>query len=251
MKSLFKSVAGIQLCLLAGAAFISQSCETLFYGPAMLGGESRYQAKPHHSDSSRSKHYISAGFHHNFKEGYQHDEESRFGTGNYHFALSRKNFSFAGGIGAYYGDYNPKAWDPDEGRKEFWGASATSEFQLNLPLGHDNFKIIGFRQSVFYEDGPYFTFRQEAKQLSTNVVNYSESHMLLNSSLTSEYEVKLNAFRFGMYGTLGMNYDNLYYKTVTMSLGGFLYYRRFSGSLQTHITGKQGMNFSLGTSVGF
>jgi len=252
MKSTINPFTGIQVCLLLGVAFIVQSCtQTLYYGPGMLGGESRYQAKPLHSDSSRSKHYVSAGFHHNFKEGYQHDEESRFGTANYHFALSRKNFSFAGGVGGYYGDYYPKAWDPTYGRKKFWGASATSEIQINVPLGHDNFKIIGFRQSMFYEDGPFYTFRKEAARSSPNIINYSSNHLLFNSSFTSEYEVNLEPFRFGMYGTFGLNYDEMDYSTGILSLGGFLYYRRFSGSIQMTASGKQGSNYSIGTSIGF
>jgi hypothetical protein len=252
MKSIFSPFTGIQLCLLVGIAFIVQSCtQTLYYGPAMLGGESRYQAKPHHTDSSRSKHYVSAGFHHNFKEGYQHDEASRFGTANYHFGLSRKNFSFAGGVGGYFGDYYPKAWDPTYGRKEFWGASATSEFQLNVPLGNDNFKIIGFRQSIFYEGGPYYSFRKEAAQRSSSIINYSERHLLYNSSFTSEYEIKQNAYRFGLYGTFGVNYDDQYFSNTTVSLGGFLYYRRFSGSIQMTASGKQGSNYFIGTSIGF
>jgi len=229
---------------------VFSSCNKAFYGPGSLGTESRYMAKPFNSDTSGLRHYVSGGAYFNQGKGYQIGEKSSFAEGSYHFSLSKKFYTWSTGAGLYAGRYNVLNATPFNGLKSFWGGSATTEFSLNIPIKIVNWKIIGFRQSAFFEDGQFYRFRKQAAEQNI-IFNQSSNHVIYNTSITSEIELNLEPVRIGFYGASGMSYRGSSFKAITQSGGVFVYYKDFTLCYQRNSTFPQGINSSLAFTYSF
>jgi hypothetical protein len=238
-----------------GQIFIVLACSSLFscnktqYGPGVLGEESRYLAKPFNTDSSGIAHYVSGSVYVSNK-AYEYRESSRIYSGNYHFSLSRKNYSFSVGAGGYTGNYLVKTAFDLNGTKAFWGVSTTSEISYCIPIEALNWKIAGLRYSVFYEDGEFSKFRELARE-KYPIDNLSDENFLHNVSYTSEFDINFQTFRFSLYQASGLTTDLRWFFCPTTSIGGSLYYKRFVASFQGNFNQIQGRNFMTGLTFGF
>lgn len=183
------------------------SCNTVYYGVGNVHNKSKYLQKPLYNDSVSKATYISGSFSNNLGRGYYKGEDSYYGDITFHQAYNKKYFVWAYGLSGFYGTYNVKELYEYPGYKTFYGGAITGDIALNIPIISDNsqfeYRILGLRLSLLYEDGAFADFRKNAKS-EYLIVNSNPLNTSLNVTYYSDFAVKFDEDRtFGISGGFG------------------------------------------------
>jgi hypothetical protein len=92
-----------------------------------------------------------------------------------------------------------------KGNKYFGGFGGTGELNFNVPFKKVDWRVIGVRTTMFYEDGRYASFRRMAEK-DTLIENVNHYHGGFNVSACYEVIVKLDKVNFGYYSAIGTTF---------------------------------------------
>ncbi|MFO7790695.1 MAG: hypothetical protein ACQES1_09585 [Bacteroidota bacterium] len=218
-------------------------CSTpLYYGVANGGSESSYMKKPVYRDSNQTSGYVSAKLYHSLQNyAYYKNETLGFAELDAHRSHTCQIFNFAYGGFLYGGYYNVSAAERFKGTKYMLGSGITCEANFSIPFKYFDWRILGVKSTILYENGSYARFRSNAAEYR-GIVNIHPYNTILNFSFTTEIAVKLKKMSFGLFFAMGGNYNpdiNTMNEHVTGTGTSCLHatYKRFTGFAQLNIGG--------------
>lgn len=207
-----KSKKGYYFLLIIVLGITVSSCVPIYF-MANSGVEPIVFTKPVYRDTATVTEYIGGKFSHSIDSAYYHIGETNYFGQLYYFRThTNKNYSFSYGGYGYMGDYNVQAVQAYRGKKNYFGGGISGDICLNLPFEFIDFRIIGLKGTLFYEDGDFRKFKTLARQQHLAIT--SSNQFGCNVSITSELDVKLNPWSsigvstaIGVSGELNSNYS--------------------------------------------
>lgn len=165
------------------------ACNTpSYFLPAAVGNDIAYLAKPMNADSGKVKNYLSTSYA-NLSLPYGTGELD-MGFLNFHRAHTTKTLNIAYGAFGYAGKtyydktYNSKT-TPDFQGKTFSGGGLRSSISFYDISGNTEFRMLGWENTLSFENGSYADFRKRVKQANTDTVS-STLTTLYTTGISSE-----------------------------------------------------------------
>ena len=225
------------LLLFAWVIIFLPSCSSIHYGIADTGNSPIYFTKPVSTDSIKSGNYVGGSFSHSIYSAYNENETNYFGKAYFFRSHAEKYFDFAYGAFGYVGNYKVDKINNYKGNKSLYGAGVSGEINANIPFGVFEWRIIGIKTTLLYEDGKYSQFRKSAEKESLIVNN--NSNFVYNIGFSNEYIFKIkNKHIVGLYGCIGITKDlnmnsSIATQAITLhytqkNITTFLHYSSFS-----------------------
>lgn len=165
------------------------ACNSLSYFlPAVVGNDIAYLPKPMHSDSIKTKNYISASYA-NLSLPYATGELG-MGFLNFSRAHTTKKLNIAYGAFGFAGNtYYPTTYNSntssDFKNKTFLGGGLRSSISLYDIAGSTEFRMLGWENALSFENGSYADFRKAIKGINTDTVS-STLTTLYTTGISSE-----------------------------------------------------------------
>ena len=232
-----KTKKGYYWLLILALGITVSSCTPVYY-MANSGVEPIVFTKPIYRDTATVTAYIGGKFAHSIDSAFNHVGETNYYGQLYYFRTHTNkyhNFSY-GGYG-YMGEYNVQAVKAYRGKKNYYGGGLSGDINLNLPLKFLDYRIIGIKGTVFYEDGDFRKFKMLASK--QYLVTSNASQFGYNVSIISSIDIKLNKWSsigistaLGISGEINSNHQfftnssilNYQNKRVTLFLQETSYY---------------------------
>ncbi|HKK61024.1 MAG TPA: hypothetical protein VJ951_00605 [Bacteroidales bacterium] len=259
LSSLKSNIVTLIIIVFTALIIIGFGCapSPMYYGVANGGSESSYMDKPVYRGSDQISEYVSAKLYHSVDDyAYYEDESLGFAEFKAHRSHTYKNANLAYGGFLYGGYYNVSALERFKGTKYMIGSGIAGEANLNIPFRYVDWRILGVKTTILYENGSYARFRSNAAEYR-GIVNIHPYNAILSFSFTTEIAVKLKKMSFGLFIAMGGSYNpdinTLYDHDIgiaTFCLHGT--YKRFTGFAQLNIGGLfMGYGQTLSTGVSF
>jgi len=260
-----------KLIVLAVLPLFLVGCST-YYGNVNYAEESSVYLKPSYRDSDQIGHYISGSVQTSLIENNNAYKGFTYGNFSYNKGITKENVNFAYGGFVYGGKINfteanlekynvdPTTGIPTETSLVpedfyFFGGGFSGEVEYNMPFDWVDWRIIGLKATLSYEESEYAEYRKAIVKKSDEVwveenqepffsndraVNLNYDGFSFNVSGTSSLIFKMDKGDVGLIGSMGLGNQG-----VTTS--GTLYYseNRITGFMSLH-TGLQGALFRAG-----
>ena len=199
-----KTASLILTALVFAKSLLAQHAD--YYGTAHTANETTYLTKPVYTTSNANAIYFSGRFSHTVFPYYD-NERTYFGELSLHRSHTWKHINLSYGILGYGGSYRIHEVERYAGNKYFGGTGATGELNFNLPFKKVDYRVIGVRTTLFYENGDYASFRKIAEN-DTLIENVNWFHGGINVSLYYEVLFKLHKIILGIYAASGPTFWN-------------------------------------------
>ena len=216
MKGLLFFVIGI------GLIFSINGCSPE-YGMANGSGAPIYFAKPFYKDSAVRAIYVGGKFEHSLDSAYSNSHEKNY-FGEFYIYRSHSwlhcNLSY--GLFGYTGSYKVAAIQQYRGDKPYYGGGISTELDFKITEKNFEWRFLGFRGTLIYEDGSFYDFRRRA--FDENLISdVSPGRYAYNFSVSSEYIYKFRQNCLGLYTSYGWT-RNFRYNDVFPTIVGCLNY---------------------------
>lgn len=213
MKNL---VSALTILFLFSIQFVLNSC-TPRYGLANLGSQTKYLPKPAYGEEEEKATYLSGQFYQS--TGYDTvrslstmypimspvDMISYYGDFAYIKSSSAADHNTAYGMFVSGGNYKVKSLDEFNGNKYFLGAGLIGDINVNIPFKHVDWRIIGIKGAITYENGEYSKFRTLADREGL-IIDIHPNNIAASMHLTSEVLGKINDINISFYNSFGLTY---------------------------------------------
>jgi len=248
------------LAIVAGIVFFMFGCKPQ-YGIANGGGEPIYFGKPVYKDSAVSAIYVGGKFCHSIDSAYSHKNETNyFGELYVYRSHSWQYLNLSYGLFGYTGSYKVAAIQKYAGKKTYQGGGISSEMNMRFSNKNFEFRVLGIRGSLIFENGQFYSFRKKA--FDENLIdNYSPGYYSWNLSFSNELIYKLKKSSIGFYSSLGVTKNFASdggFPTYTVcgnyNYGKFTVYSQITGSMLFPTFGPSnsfGSTYSLGLAYQF
>jgi len=183
--------------------------------------------KPLYADSAKVTTYIGGKFTHSVDSAYdQKGERNYFGQLYWAQTHIEKYYNYSYGAFGYLGSYKVAAVENYKGDKSYYGGGLSSEINFNIPLSNVDFRLIGVKGTLLYENGDFNRFRSLAYQQNL-ITGVTASRFSYNISFLQGIDFKVKKSTLGADLSFGITY-------FTNDLPKFL-----TGSVNIHYTYKQ------------
>ena len=230
-----------QILVLGLVCFISFSLYSClpYYALGNNGAVPMEFIKPVYADSALVTTHIGGRYTHTIDSAYSHKNEvNSFGQLDWSRTHILKNYNFSYGAFGYMGTYKVAKIEDFKGKKTYYGGGLSGEFCLNIPQQSGDFRIIGIKGALYYEDGNFTKFRKIAAEQNL-ISGVTNRHFAYNISLTSGFAFKYKSSSFGLDASMGRTH-------FINNESGFLTF-----SFNPHYTYKQYMAYVLFTKSAF
>ncbi|WP_010182671.1 hypothetical protein [Aquimarina agarilytica] len=142
------------------------------------------------------------------------------------------------------------------GDKYFYGGGVSGEVAFMIPFKKIDWRIIGVKLSMQYEDGSYARLRKRLERINvaedpdpfvfetTDFEDLAPNRISLNISATSEFIYRINKnSHLGFWSSMGVGNQ-----IFTTAAGVYFSYDRITGILSSHASIPQGVIYSTGVS---
>ncbi|MHA7101640.1 hypothetical protein [Roseivirga pacifica] len=226
--------------LLCSALFLLQSCE-VGYGIANISDPAAPMHKPNYTDTTTQTtkaEFISAKL--SLGEGYRETDNMESGSIWLYQSIVKKKYDLSTGAFAYFGNYQPNGMiAPFDQKVGFYGLGLSHEGNLRIGTRRKWWHI-GYKTSLFYEDGAYDEFKRSADQTIPGFLHMHPSK--LNFYLG--YKVSLHPTEnLGFYYSLGAITASE--TNPTLGLGTFLKHENWVFDVNVTVTDFAVANFGF------
>ena len=196
------------ICLFITAVLSQFGCTT-YYGIANRGTEKKFLQKPVYRDSTEKAAFVSGNIY--TGTGYNFNQEDQlestlYGDISYHQTITTKNNQFAFGGAISGGNYTQNQYSEINPNQSFFGSTLFGEWNMNLSGRVVEWRPIGFKASIFHEQGSYADFRKYVNQ-RYGVLNQHPNNMANNIGITHDLIFKWNRGNIGWYSFAGFSVD--------------------------------------------
>lgn len=216
----FKTARFVIFSLLVSVTFTS--CISS-YSIANAGIDPIVFTKPVYRDSATVTDYLGGKYSHSYDYMYFNPGETNaFGQAYWFRTRSDQDYTYSYGAYGYLGNYNVQATEYLNGKKSYFGGGISGDLCFNIDLPQVDFRIIGIKGSLFYEDGNYLKFKNLVDQTTSAFA--APDRVGFNMSSFSGIDFKLKKSSLGFYFSAGLT-SGLSYSTLMFTSSAIVNYQ--------------------------
>lgn len=228
------------LCLSIIAISTAWSCST-GYGVANLTAPTGAMHKPNYTDTTSQKvkaNYVQATV--AIGDGYGDEDDLESYSISLYQSVVKKRYDLSTGAFGYYGNYHPTSFQAPLNRDvSFYGLGVTHEG--NLRVGRSKkWWHLGYKASLWYEDGNYFGLREQAEDIIPGFFNKQPSKV----NLYLGYKVSWHPYEnLGFYYSAGSVVAQE--AIPVLGIGSFIKHQRWTFDVNVVVTDFTTANFGF------
>lgn len=177
------------------------------YGVANLGSQTKYLAKPAYQEEEEKATYLFGQFYQStgYDTVFPVNFISYYGDLAYVKSSSAADHNMAYAMFFSGGNYRVRSLENYNGNKFFLGGGFIGDINVNIPFKNVDWRIIGIKGAVTYENGEYSKFRTLADKDGL-IIDIHPNNLAASMHLTSELLGKINETNFSFYNSFGITY---------------------------------------------